>query len=55
MSECFISNQIAVHCDDDEVLCDDCGHTMTFSDNDLLVCDNIENCSNYIDTNPDLN
>jgi len=36
---CGIDNQIAKHCDDDEIYCSECGGIMTYDNVFDLVCD----------------
>ena len=40
---CYVSSQIAAHCDEHETYCEICGSTMTQDiGNDFLECDNCE-------------
>ena len=56
MSYCHVSNQIAIHCDEEEAYCS-CGSTMTFGDTaktaSILFCDDID-CGKQVDTEEEL-
>ena len=47
MSDCYVADQIAKHCDEEEIYCPECGDTMTYDIDGDLVCDN-EECGNII-------
>ena len=49
---CYISDQVARYCDEDEYLCSECGDTMSFDDDNDLVCDDVE-CGHIVILTPD--
>ena len=51
MSRCPVANEIAIHCDDEEIYCPKCTSVMVYSkfDTQVLMCTDDE-CWHSIDT-----